>query len=77
MNFLWRIVLGFITIWYDFTLAYEMGYDIRGQISINNDPGWHAKTTVSANFGDYIGYVQMNGSFIIPSVVPGILFAVI
>ena len=74
MELFWSIVIGFLSIWLDTILASDMGYDIRGQISINNDLDWHAKTTVSANFGEYIGYIQKNGSFVIPSVVPGMSY---
>ena len=51
--------------------AIEPLHDIRGQISVSNDPGWQVRTTVSANFGEYFGFVQQNGSFVIPSVKAG------
>ncbi|XP_063674797.1 ER membrane protein complex subunit 7 homolog [Bolinopsis microptera] len=67
----WSVLFGFIAIWYDVILASESAYDIRGQIAISNDPGWQTRTLISANFGEYHGYAQQNGSFVIPNVKPG------
>ena len=72
----WSILLGFIAIWYDDILASESAYDIRGQIAISNDPGWQTRTLISANFGEYYGYAQQNGSFVIPNVKPGMFYAI-
>lgn len=52
-------------------VAGEALYEIRGQIVINGDPGWQSRTVISANFGEYLGYAQQNGSFVIPNIKPG------
>ena len=46
-------------------------YEIKGHITLANDPGWQAITRVSAGSGEYIGYVLEDGSFTIPNVKPG------
>lgn len=73
----WSVLLGLIAIWHDVILGSEAVYDIRGQIAISNDPGWQTRTLISANFGEYYGYAQQNGSFVIPSVKPGELCFII
>lgn len=67
----WILVVSVVVFYLEFVIGSEPTYPIRGRISITNDPGWQARTIVSANFGQYYGYTQENGSFVIPNVKPG------
>ena len=69
MSFLGRFIL--FTLWICLSVGEQFLHDITGHISITNDPNWISHTYVSAGFGQYYGYVQQNGSFIIPNVKPG------
>ena len=70
----WAIIIGLVAIWHDVVQATDDAtYEIRGQIAISNDPGWQTRTRISAGFGEYFGYAQQNGSFVIPNVKPGMI----
>jgi len=67
----WAILIGVVAIWHDVVLADDTTYEIRGQIAISNDPNWQTRTVISVGFGEYYGYAQQNGSFVVPNVNPG------
>ncbi|VDN52059.1 unnamed protein product [Dracunculus medinensis] len=50
-------------------------YNIEGQIvladSINAKSNWHINCRVLANYGEYVGFVRKDGSFLLTGVLPG------
>jgi len=68
----WGIGTGLLVILLEIVLAQDsVTYDIRGHITVSNDLSWQTRTIVSVGFGEYYGYVQQNGSFVVPNVKPG------